>query len=148
MSTATTLTSRKGLVPCSDKDLYSFLTDMRNFSSIMPEDVVSDWQATEGKCSFKIDKAGKVAGELLEALPYTLVSYEAETFLTGKIAVSINIDHVSNEQSEVKLSMNAYLNPFIKMMLGDSGEKYLEKVISAIESYDGYDKIRGNTQYP
>jgi len=44
--------------------------------------------------------------------------------------------------------MNAYLNPFIKMMLGDSGEKYLEKVISAIESYDGYDKIRGNTQYP
>lgn len=148
MNNITSITSRKGIIPCNDKDLYAFITDMRNFSSIIPEGVINGWDASEDKCSFKVEKLGKVNVDLKEALPFTLVSYDASTFITGNVSASINIMNISNEQSEITLTVNAYLNPFVKMMIGDAAEKYLDDLITAIESYDGYSKLRRGTQSP
>lgn len=148
MSNHTTLTSRKGLIPCNDQELYNFLTDMRSYASIIPEGVVSGWQATEDTCSFRVDKIGKINAQILEALPYSFVSCSADTMITGKVSASINIEGISNEQSEVVLTVSARLNPFIKMMIGDAAEKYLNDLITAVENYKGYSKIKKCTQSP
>lgn len=142
MSNETVLSSRRGNIPCGDKDLYLFLTDMRNFATVIPQDHVTHWQANEDSCSFRIDKAGKINAELLEALPFSQVSYRAETFLTGAVAATVNIESVDHDRSVIFLTVRAKLNPLMKMMLGDKPEKYLDEIISAIESYDGYDRIR------
>jgi len=148
MSSSSTFTSRRGEIPCGDKELYLFLTDMRNFKTLIPSGVMTGWQATEDNCSFKADKLGKVTAELSEALPYSFVSYFAETFITGKVSASVTIDYISKDKSEITLSFSTRMNSFMKMMVGNSAGKYLDQIISMIEAYDGYDKIRGGTQSP
>src|SRR5512133_1165224 len=92
MSKATTYTSRRGKAACADRDLYAFMTDMRNFGTLIPEGYVTDWKASANNCSFRIEKAGTVTAGLSGAQPYSRIDYVAETFLTGKVSITVNIE--------------------------------------------------------
>ncbi|MCI0522801.1 MAG: hypothetical protein L0Y37_04010 [Bacteroidales bacterium] len=146
MSPVTTYTSRKGFVPCGDSDLYTFLTDMRNFRSVVPEGIITDWQATEDTCSFRVENTGKVTVELNDAMPHTMVSYAAEMMLTGRVMVHVMIDYENGIRSGICLKAEVNMNPIVKMLVGDSAQKYLDAVVKVIEEYKGYEKIRGCSQ--
>jgi hypothetical protein len=144
----TTFTSRRGEVPCGDSDLYAFLTDMRNFRSVLPADTVTDWEATEDRCSFRTDGAGRVTVSLSEALPLSEITYEAESFLTGKVKVRVSLEFISGMRSAVRIDAGLNMNPLLRMLVGDSAGKYLETLMDLIESYDGYERVRGCNQSP
>lgn len=146
MSPVTTYTSRTGEVPCGDSDLYAFLTDMRNLSTVVPEGMITDWQATEDHCSFKIEKTGRISASLAEALPHSLIKYNAETFLTGRMTIEVEIEFITNFRSSFHLTAGVNMNPIMKLFLGDSAGRYLDSLIDAIESYKGFDKVRGYNQ--
>ncbi len=143
MSKATTYTSRSGIAACNDKDLFAFMKDMRNFGTLIPEGAVTEWQASEDKCTFRIEKAGIVKVELSGARPNSGIDYVAETFLTGKVSVTLNIEPEGAEQSRVTLTVSAFLNPFVKLAVGEKALIFLNEIISAVENFDGYGKIRG-----
>lgn len=144
----TTYTSRRGEVPCGDSDLYAFLTDMRNLRSVVPEGTVTGWEATEDNCSFKAEVAGTITVSLSEALPHSMITYEAESLLTGKVKVRINIEYISNVRSAVRIDTGLNMNPLLRMLIGDAAGRYLENLMDIIESYDGYDRVRGCNQSP
>lgn len=146
MGKATTYTSRSGRAACEDKDLYAFLSDMRNFESLIPEGVVTEWKASPDSCSFRADKAGKVTAGISEGSPWSRIDYFAETFITGRVSVTVNIEPDGADRSLITLSVSANLNPFVKIAVGDAAERYLNEIVSAIEKYDGYDRIRGYNQ--
>lgn len=146
MSHSTTYTSRTGEVPCGDMDLYAFLTDIRNFKVIIPDSMISAWDASADKCSFRVDKAGKVTLRLGEALPHSMVSFEAENLFTGKVQVQIMIEYITNVRSKFYITSTVNLNPFVRMLIGDAAPQYLDRLIDEIENYKGYDKIRGYNQ--
>ena len=148
MSPMTTFTSRRGEVPCGDSDLYAFLTDMRNFRSVLPEDSVTDWEATEDRCSFRTDGAGRITVALAEAMPHSEITYDAESFITGKVKVRVSTEFISGMRSAIRIDAGLNMNPLLKMLLGDSAGKYLENLMDLIESYDGYDRVRGCNQSP
>ena len=144
----TTYTSRRGEVPCRDSDLYAFLTDMRNFSSVISGGTVTEWEATEDRCRFKVDGVGRVTASLSEALPHSMITYEAESFLTGKVKVRVNIEYISNMRSAVRIDTGLNMNPLMKMIIGDAAGRYLEQLMDMVESYGGYDRVRGCNQSP
>ncbi|MDX9772476.1 MAG: hypothetical protein RBT02_03535 [Bacteroidales bacterium] len=146
MSSMTTYNSRRGQVPCGDGDLYAFFTDMRNLKTLIPDNLVSEWSATEDRCSFKIDGTGKITASLSEALPHSVITYDVETFLTGKVKVQVAIEYVTGVRSSFNINAGVNMNPLLRMLLGDSANRYLDNLMDAIESYDGYDKIRGCNQ--
>lgn len=146
MSPLRTYTSRRGEVPCGDADLYAFLTDMRNLRAVVPDGVLTDWEATDDQCSFKIEQAGRISVSLSEALPHSLITYNAETFLTGKMSIQVSIEFITGTRSAFHITAGVNMNPILKMMVGDSAGRYLDSLIDAIESYSGYDKVRGCNQ--
>lgn len=148
MSPMTTYTSRKGEVPCGDSDLYAFLTDMRNFRSVIPDGEVSDWEATEDRCSFKNESTGRITVSLAEALPHSEINYEAESFLSGKVKIRISLEYLSSMRSAIRIDAGLNMNPLLRMLIGDSAGKYLETLMDLIESYGGYDQVRGCNQSP
>ncbi len=139
----TSYSSRKGEVPVGDDDLYAFLTDMRNFKSVIPDGFIDDWQATEDQCNFRVATVGRVSASLSEALPHSMITYSAETLLTGKIKVQVVIEPVSRNRSSFYITAGLNMNPLMRMLLGDATGTYLEKLIDAIEGYGGYDRFRG-----
>lgn len=148
MSPMTTYTSRKGEVPCGDSDLYAFLTDLRNFRSVIPDGEVSDWEATEDRCSFKNESTGRLTVTLSEALPHSEINYEAESFLSGKVKIRISLEYLSSMRSAIRIDAGLNMNPLLRMLIGDSAGKYLETLMDLIESYGGYDQVRGCNQSP
>lgn len=148
MSPMTTYTSRKGEVPCGDSDLYAFLTDMRNFRSVIPDGEVSDWEATEDRCSFKNESTGRLTVFLSEALPHSEINYEAESFFSGKVKIRISLEYLSSMRSAIRIDAGLNMNPLLRMLIGDSAGKYLETLMDLIESYGGYDQVRGCNQSP
>ena len=133
-------------MPCGDTDLYAFLTDMHNFKELLPSAMLSEWKATADKCSFKIEKAGRVNVTLKEALPHTMISYTAETLFTGSLSLQVVIESLTPRSSRLYVTADLHMNPFIRMLIGESAPQYLDILISMIEKYDGYDRIRGYSQ--
>lgn len=133
-------------MPCGDKDLYAFLTDLRNFKEILPSGMLSDWKAATDKCSFKVDKAGKVNLRLKEALPHTKVSYAAENLFMGNLSLQVVIEALTSHSSRLYVIADLNMNPLVRMLIGESAQQYLDRLIDMIENYNGYDKIRGYSQ--
>ncbi len=146
MSPSRSYKSRTGQVPCGDRDLYAFLTDIRNFKEVLPDNMLSDWKATAEKCSFRIDKAGSVNVSLKEALPHTMVSYTAENLFIGNLSLHVFIEALTSHRSKVYVTADINMNPLVRMFVGESATQYLDKLIDMIENYNGYDKIRGYSQ--
>lgn len=46
--------STKVTVNASQEEVFNFLKDMRNIIHLLPQDKISDFKATEGDCSFKV----------------------------------------------------------------------------------------------
>ena len=133
-------------MPCGDRDLYAFLTDVRNFREVVPDNMLSDWKATSDKCSFRVDKAGRVNVSLKEALPHSMVSYTAENLFTGNLSLQVFIESLTSHSSKVYVTTDINMNPFVRMLIGDAAPQYLDRLIDMIVNYEGYDKIRGYSQ--
>ena len=144
----TSYTSRKGEVPCGDSDFYAFLTDMRNFRNVLPGGVLTEWEATEDNCSFKVENTGRVKASLKEALPYSAITYNAETMFTGKISVQVEIEYISKNRSSFCITAGLSMNPLIRMLVRDSAGIYLDKIVDVIEAYSDFESIRGCNQSP
>ena len=143
MSPTTTFTGRKSEVPCRDGDLYAFLTDLRNVNSLVPQGMISDWEAERERCSFRAEGAGRVTVTIDELMPWSLITYQAESLFTGKVKLMVNIEHISDSASAVTITATVNMNPLMKMVIGNSAERYLDMLMDHIESYDGYETIRG-----
>ena len=146
MSKSKSYTSRTGEVPCGDKDLYAFLTDIRNLREVLPHSMISDWQATADKCSFRIDKAGRVNLSLKEALPHTMVSYTAENYLAGKLSMQVIMEALTSHSSKLYVTADINMNPLVRIFIGEAAPQYLDQLIDMIQNYKDYDKIRGYSQ--
>jgi hypothetical protein len=146
MSPSRSYKSRTGEVPCGDKDLYAFLTDIRNFKEVLPSGMLSDWKATAENCSFRIDKAGRVNVSLKEALSHTMVSYTAENLFIGNLSLQVVIEALTSNSSKIYVTADIGMNPLVRMFIGEAAPQYLDKLIDVIENYNGYDKIRGYSQ--
>lgn len=143
MSPTTTFTGRKSVVPCRDGDLYAFLTDLRNVNSLIPQGMISDWEAERERCSFRAEGVGRVMVTIDELMPWSLIAYQAESLFTGKVKLMVNIEHTSDSASAVTITATVNMNPLMKMVIGNSAERYLDMLMDHIESYDGYETIRG-----
>jgi hypothetical protein len=122
MSPSKSYTSRTGEVPCGDKDLYAFLTDLRCFREVMPDSMISDWKATTDKCSFKLEKAGRINVSLKEAMPHTLVSYAVENLFTGNLSLQVIIESLTSSSSKLYITADIKMNPFIRMVIGEAAQ--------------------------
>ena len=61
--------------------------------------MLTDWEATEDQCSFRVDKAGRVGFSLKEALPHSMISYNAENLFTGSLSLQVIIEALTSHSS-------------------------------------------------
>jgi len=132
--------SRKGTAKCNGERFFRFITDMRNFNRFVGNDLTY-WQADASHCSFSVAPVGKVTVELTSAEASSKAVYSGETGLTGKVLLNVLIEPIDTMHSGVTLTVGIELSPFLKIVIGQSVENYLERLIEALEKYDGYDLI-------
>ena len=123
-------TSKIGKINKSDKLIYNFLTDFKNLESVIPADKVKDFEATEETCKFKIDGVGQAGLKIIEKEPHKLIKITSDGKSPFSFFFWIQLKPIDDSENEtaIRLTIDANLNPMMKMMVG----KHLQKGIDAM----------------
>ena len=99
----------------SDEEIFKFISDFTNFSSIMPPQV-QDVKITEDSCSFSIQGMPTVNLKIYERIPFSIVKMKAED---GKLpfTLSCSLKSINKTQCIAQFHFEADLNPMMKMMV-------------------------------
>lgn len=128
--------SRKGILSCTPGELYNFATDIRNFRQFIPENAgIRDMEMNSESCSFNIVSMGKVSGYLAEKHPFSKIVFNGTVFQENDFSVRMDISSTDEGKAEVIVLVEAEMNPFLRMMVTNSVQSFLEKLISEMEAF-------------
>lgn len=109
------------------EDLFNFLSDFSNFGKLMPEQV-TDWTSNETECSFNIQGMASLQMKMIEKKPHNLIVMESFGKTPIKFKLNVSIENSGSDLSKVIVSIDADLNPMLKMMLDKPLSNLVEKL--------------------
>lgn len=120
---------KKATVAAGQKKVYDFLSDFNNYEKLMPEQVIN-WKSDKDTCSFTIKgmaDLGMKFGEKNPPSSLTLVP-NGKTPVNFTLKVQLSADSLNEQQTEVKVDVDADLNPMLAMF----AKKPLENLANTI----------------
>jgi len=130
-------TSKIGKIDRSDEEIFNFLSDFNNFKNIIPTDKVSDFSATSDTCQFIVTGFGKAGLKIVEKEPYKLIKIASEkgTPVTFNFWIQLNTIDETNASTAIRLTLDADLNPMMKMMIGNHLQKGMDSLVDYITGF-------------
>ena len=138
MTSMTSFESRKGKVQCTPEEAFTFVTDLRHFRQFVPEGKVETLLLEKESCSFGVPAIGQVNVRLTERKPYQKVLYEGNALNGQKFSLQLEISGLDNGQAEVRVFLDAELNPFLKMIISGPVNQFLETLVKEMEKFTGW----------
>ena len=129
------LESKIGTIPYSDKRIYTFLTDFNNFKNLIPEDKLKDWQADETSCSFTISPLGRTGVKIVEKQPFKLIKLTSLEESSYHFVFWLQLKAVSENDTRVKLTLEADLNAMLETMARKPLQEFLDKLVDQLSKF-------------
>ena len=125
------LESPKVTVNKSAQDVFTFLSDVKNFEALMPENISKFENLSDDKFLFALKGMPEIILEKKEVVAPNKIILAAAG---GKLDFSLtgNISEIEAEKSEVQLSFNGDFNPMMAMMIKGPIGKFIETLVSSI----------------
>ena len=98
------------------KELYDFLSDFKNFASILPEDKVENFQYSGDSCSFTIRGITALTIKLISKTPHTSIKFQSEGLAKFNFILEAKFIGEAEKTGECQIELFADMNPFIKVM--------------------------------
>lgn len=98
------------------KNLYTFLSDFKNFGSLLPEDKVDNFKYTETECSFNIKGITPMTIKVTEKIPYEFILFSSDGLAKFNFSLKVQFIGDAEQTGECKIDLLGDLNPFIKAM--------------------------------
>ena len=130
-------TSKTGKIFKSDELIYNFLTDFNNLKSVIPEDKVKDFEATEDTCKFKIEGMGQAGLKIIEKEANKLIKITSNGKSPFSFFFWIQLKPIEDSEKEtaIRLTIDANLNPMMKMMVGKHLQKGIDAMVDQIVTF-------------
>lgn len=127
------LESPKVTLNKSAKETFDFLSDVRNFEKLMPENISKFEVLEEDKFLFALKGMPEIVLKKKEATPHNLIVLGAAG---GKLDFSLigNILEISEDQSEVLLKFEGDFNPMMAMMIKGPISKFIETLVTNMKT--------------
>jgi len=142
MTDTTNFESRTGTVSCSAEEVFMFVTDIRNFEQFIPEGTINNFLADKESCSFNVSMIGKVSFRLAEKKEFSRVVFEGDALSKEDFRLILDIIDSGTGSVQVKVFVNAILNPMLRMMAKKPLEQFLEMLVSEMENFKGWTDLR------
>lgn len=119
------LESPKVTVEKSQQELFDFLSNVKNFESLMPENISKFEAIDDDKFLFALKGMPEIILKKKEVIPPNKIVLGAAG---GKIDFSLTGDIVklADKKCEVQLSFNGEFNPMMAMMIKGPISKFIE----------------------
>ena len=127
------LNSKKVTVQKSATDLCDFLSDVKNFEQLMPENISKFEVIREDAFVFALKGMPEIALEVKEIITPSKVVLGA---ISDKIPFTLtgHIEAIDESSSEAELLFAGDFNPMMKMMVKGPITKFLETLSSNLET--------------
>jgi len=141
MSESTSYESRTGRLRCTPAEVFVFITDIRNFGRFVNEGTISGWKAEKDSCSFSVSMLGTVNVRLIEKEFCTRVLFQGDALSKNDFRIDVRISGEVEEPAEVNLSLNADMNPVMKMMAEKPIRQFMEMLMQEIENFRDWHEL-------
>ncbi len=129
--------SKIGKSNFSDAKIYAFIADFRNFQNIIPRERVSDWEADEDSCSFKIDPVGKIGMKVIEKEVNKLIKVSSDpTISQYNFTMWIQIKGLEQDDSRIKITIEPEVNKMLLPMVKAPLKQFVDSLVDKIETFD------------
>jgi carbon monoxide dehydrogenase subunit G len=125
--------SRIGTILSSDEKIYNFLSNFNNFKSFIPSDKVEKFESSEDYCKFSVPGIGDVGLRIVNREPYKTIKVSGDGMANQKFFLWIQLKQITETDTKIKLTMQAGLNPMLKMMVSKPLQEFLNKLVDAME---------------
>ena len=138
----TEFTSDIKKIPHSDENIFRVLSDLSKLNLIkdkIPQDKIRDFSYDTDSVSFRVDPVGQVRFNVIEREPNKLVKVKSEN-LPFETFLWIQLVPKANDDTRMKITLRADLNPLIKGMVSKPLKEGMGKIADLIASLP-YDSI-------
>jgi hypothetical protein len=133
--------SRSGSLSCTSREVFDFVTDIRNFEQFIPDGTINNWQSDRDSCNFSVSMVGTVSVRIEKKEPYNKVIFNGDALKKNDFSLVLDIKDNTNEKAEVKVLLEAELNPILSMVANKPIIQFLEMLIVEMEKFREWKNI-------
>jgi hypothetical protein len=130
----TDFTSEVKTISFPQEKVYAVLSNMANLEKVkdrIPDNKITDFSFDNDSCSFSVNPVGKVRFSIVEREPPKTVKLTADQ-LPMEITLWIQLKESQENETKMKLTLRAGLNPFLKPMLSKPLQEGVNKVADTL----------------
>ena len=123
-------------IPHDEDRIFTMLSDLSNLERIkdrLPQDKIQDFEFDSDSCSFAVAPVGKITFRIVEREPNKTIKFET-TNSPVPLFLWIQLKQIAPEDTKMKMTIKADLNPFIKPMVSKPLQDALDKIAVVIAS--------------
>jgi hypothetical protein len=138
----TEFVSEVKIIPYNDADVFRVLSDLNKLELVkdqIPEDKLKDFFFDADTVSFRVDPIGKISFIVEEREPNKLVKFKSDNFIFN-VFVWIQLVSQAENDTRLRLTLRADLNPFIKAMAEKPMREAVDKIANALARLP-YDRV-------
>jgi carbon monoxide dehydrogenase subunit G len=130
------LESKTGIVKGSQEKVFTYLSDFRNFSSLMPKERLSDLEISQDKIRFGLQGLGTVGLMIRDKMPFSGLTITATEDSSADFTFHVHIHEAGSNQSEVTLKLQANLNLFLEMMAKAPLQQFVDMIVDKLSDVE------------
>ena len=117
-------------IPFIEDRIFNMLSDLSNLEKVkdrIPQDKIQEFEFDKDSCSFSVTPVGKITFQIVEREPYKTVKF---TTANSPIPLYlwIQLKQIEENDTRMKLTVRADLNPFLKQMVSKPLQDALDKI--------------------
>jgi hypothetical protein len=117
-------------IPFNDDRIFDMLSDLSNLDKVkdrIPPEKLKDFTFDSDSCSFAVDPVGKITFQIIDREPNKTIKL-ATANSPVPLQMWIQLKQVAENDTRMKLTVRAELNPFIKPMVSAPLQNALDKI--------------------
>ncbi|MDR2679621.1 MAG: SRPBCC family protein [Tannerella sp.] len=123
-------TSEVRTIPHNDDKIFAMLSDMSNLERVrdrIPQDKIKNFTFDRDTCSFTVEPVGSVTFRIIEREPNKTIKFST-TNSPIPLLLWIQLKQVAANDTKMKMTVRAELNPFLKPMVSKPLQEAVDKI--------------------
>lgn len=133
--------SRIGKINSGAREIFTFVSDMRNFNRFLPDKIIENWQASVDECSFEVSPVGEAKIRIVSKDPHSTVKYTGYGLNNTEFNLWIQLKETGEKDTRVKLTIKADLNAGLRMIASKPINDFLNRLVSGMEEFDDWENV-------
>lgn len=120
----------------ADKVVFDVLSDLSKLELMkdkLPADKITNFTCDQDSCSFSVTPVGQVTFVVVDREPNKTIKFKSEK-LPFEMNVWVQLVSKADDDTRMKITLRAELNPFIKPMVSKPMKEGIDKMAEVIAS--------------